>query len=195
MTDTTRPRPVPTVSSISMRRLSFGNGLHSTISGAPMARLVFAARIFPTKRTEAHNQAWRDHGDWTAWKYAMWERGEKFPSGRRPMKYATDRPYSDPEKAACRLMGQAQASNRSKMAGSISRRSTARPVRRQGHARGIQRRARADGLAWLARTTREWHVRRTHAMRRRAVAEASCVPELTCTANIKLNARVSLRPT
>jgi hypothetical protein len=80
-----------------------------------MARLVFAARIFPTKRTEAHNQAWRDHGDWTAWKYAMWERGEKFPSGRRPMKYATDRPYSDPEKAACRLMGQAQASNPSKM--------------------------------------------------------------------------------
>jgi hypothetical protein len=75
----TRPRPVPTVSSISMRRLSFGNGLHSTISGAPMARLVFAARIFSTKRIEAHHQAWRDHRDWTAWKYAMWKRGEKFP--------------------------------------------------------------------------------------------------------------------
>jgi hypothetical protein len=35
----------------SMRRLSFGNGLHSTISG--VAPPVFAARIFSAKRTEA----------------------------------------------------------------------------------------------------------------------------------------------
>ena len=32
----------------------------------PMARPVFAARIFSAKRTEADYQAWRDHRDWTA---------------------------------------------------------------------------------------------------------------------------------
>jgi hypothetical protein len=30
--------------------------------------------------TEADFQAWRDQRDWTAWKYAVWERGEKLPS-------------------------------------------------------------------------------------------------------------------
>ena len=116
-----------------------------------MARLVFAARIFPTKRTEAHNQAWRDHGDWTAWKYAMWERGEKFPSGRRPMKYATDRPYSDPEKAARRLMEHAQAFEPIQDGPDLYREDQRPvPVRRQGHARGIQRRAElAISRGWL----------------------------------------------
>jgi hypothetical protein len=32
------------------------------------------------KRTDGDYQAWRDQRDWTARKYAMWERGEKLPS-------------------------------------------------------------------------------------------------------------------
>ena len=39
-----------------------------------------AWRKFSAKRTEADYQAWRDQRDWTARKYAMWERGERFPS-------------------------------------------------------------------------------------------------------------------
>ena len=35
------------------------------------------------KRTEADDQAWRDHRDGTAGKYAMWERGEKFLAAAR----------------------------------------------------------------------------------------------------------------
>jgi hypothetical protein len=46
------------------------------------ARETFAAawRVFSAKRTEADYKAWRDQRDFTARKYAMWERGEKFPS-------------------------------------------------------------------------------------------------------------------
>jgi hypothetical protein len=36
-------------------------------------------RLLPT-RTEANFQEWRDAKDWTARKYAMWERGELLPS-------------------------------------------------------------------------------------------------------------------
>jgi hypothetical protein len=36
--------------------------------------------VFTAKRTEADFQEWRDQRDWTARKYAMWERGEKMPS-------------------------------------------------------------------------------------------------------------------
>jgi hypothetical protein len=50
-----------------------------TQQSAAWHRPVFAARIFSAKRTEADYQAWGDHRDWTARKYAMWERGEKFP--------------------------------------------------------------------------------------------------------------------
>ena len=39
-----------------------------------------AWRIFSASRTEVDYQAWRDQRDWTARKYAMRERGEKFPS-------------------------------------------------------------------------------------------------------------------
>jgi hypothetical protein len=39
-----------------------------------------AWKIFLSKRTEADFQEWRDQRDWTARKYAMWERGEKLPS-------------------------------------------------------------------------------------------------------------------
>jgi hypothetical protein len=37
---------------------------------------------FLARRTEADFQAWRDQRDWTARKYAMWERGEKLPPQR-----------------------------------------------------------------------------------------------------------------
>jgi hypothetical protein len=39
-----------------------------------------AWRLFSAKRTEPDYQAWRDQRDWTARKYAMWERGERMPS-------------------------------------------------------------------------------------------------------------------
>ena len=47
-----------------------------------MARADFgkAWLEFSVKRTPADYQAWRDQRDWTARKYAMWERGERFPS-------------------------------------------------------------------------------------------------------------------
>jgi hypothetical protein len=44
------------------------------------ARADFPWRAFSARRTEADYQAWRDQHDWTARKYAMWERGERFPS-------------------------------------------------------------------------------------------------------------------
>jgi hypothetical protein len=46
------------------------------------ARAAFEAawRVFLSNRTEADFQAWRHDRDWTARKYAMWERGERFPS-------------------------------------------------------------------------------------------------------------------
>ena len=45
------------------------------------ARDAFEAawRIFSARRTEADYQAWRDQRDWTACKYEMQDRGEKFP--------------------------------------------------------------------------------------------------------------------
>ena len=39
-----------------------------------------AWRVFLSNRTEADFQAWRDARDWTARKFAMWERGERLPS-------------------------------------------------------------------------------------------------------------------
>jgi hypothetical protein len=48
----------------------------------PGARAAFDAawRVFLANRTDADFQAWRDQRDWTAGKYAMWERGERLPS-------------------------------------------------------------------------------------------------------------------
>jgi hypothetical protein len=45
------------------------------------ARAAFqiAWRIFSANRTEADYQAWRDHRDWTARKYALRDRGEPVP--------------------------------------------------------------------------------------------------------------------
>ena len=39
-----------------------------------------AWRVFSATRTEADYQAWRDQRDRTERKYAMWDRGERFPS-------------------------------------------------------------------------------------------------------------------
>jgi hypothetical protein len=41
--------------------------------------------VFLSKRTEADFQAWRDARDRHAWKYAMWEAGEKLPSQKPTM--------------------------------------------------------------------------------------------------------------
>jgi len=38
-----------------------------------------AWRTFSARRTEADYQAWRDHRDWIARKYAMRDRGEQVP--------------------------------------------------------------------------------------------------------------------
>jgi hypothetical protein len=39
-----------------------------------------AWRVFLSNPTEADFEAWRDQRDWTARKYAIWERGERMPS-------------------------------------------------------------------------------------------------------------------
>jgi hypothetical protein len=41
-----------------------------------------AWQMFSARRTEADYQAWRDQRDWTAHKYAMWDRGERLPAQR-----------------------------------------------------------------------------------------------------------------
>jgi hypothetical protein len=53
-----------------------------TVATFDEARADFesAWRVFLSKRTEADFQEWRDQRDWTERKYAMWERGERFPS-------------------------------------------------------------------------------------------------------------------
>jgi hypothetical protein len=55
------------------------NGSAATFDQA-RADFEAAWRVFLAKRTEADFQAWRDARDWTARKYAMWERGERLPS-------------------------------------------------------------------------------------------------------------------
>ena len=80
-----------------------------TQQSAAWHRPVFAARIFSAKRTEADFQSWGDYRDWTARKYAMWSVARSFRYRSLPNEIPTDRPYSDPEKAARRLMEHAQA--------------------------------------------------------------------------------------
>jgi hypothetical protein len=55
---------------------------HGTASSFKAARTAFrkAWRILLPTLTEDNFQAWRDQRDWTARKYAMWERGEKMPT-------------------------------------------------------------------------------------------------------------------
>ncbi len=58
-----------------------GEYLCGTAIDFDQARRDFEAawRVFSAKRTGDY-QAWRDQRDWTARKYAMWERGERMPS-------------------------------------------------------------------------------------------------------------------
>jgi len=44
------------------------------------ADFELAWQVFSARRSPADYQAWRDQRDWTARKYAMWERGERLPS-------------------------------------------------------------------------------------------------------------------
>jgi hypothetical protein len=59
-----------------------GEYLYGTAIDFDQARGDFEAawRVFSAKRTDGDYQAWRDRRDWTARKYAMWERGERMPS-------------------------------------------------------------------------------------------------------------------
>jgi hypothetical protein len=61
-----------------------GEGSSGTGATFEAARAGFEAAwgdFLPT-RTEADFQAWRQHRDWTAWKYAMWGAGMKMPTQR-----------------------------------------------------------------------------------------------------------------
>ena len=59
-----------------------GEYLDGTAATFDQARADFgkAWRAFSAKRTPADYRACRDQRDWTARKYAMWERGERLPS-------------------------------------------------------------------------------------------------------------------
>jgi len=55
------------------------SGIGATFDEAKARFEAAWLRFLPT-RTEANFQEWRDQRDWTARKYAMWERGELMPS-------------------------------------------------------------------------------------------------------------------
>jgi hypothetical protein len=59
--------------------LNPGEQLVGTAETFDQARAGFEDdwRLFSAKGTEGAYQAWRDYRDWTARKYAKWERGEK----------------------------------------------------------------------------------------------------------------------
>lgn len=44
------------------------------------ANFEVAWQVFSARRTPPDYQAWRDQRDWTARKYAMWDRGERLSS-------------------------------------------------------------------------------------------------------------------
>jgi hypothetical protein len=58
------------------------NGTAATFKRA-RADFEAAWRVFLSNRTEADFQAWRDQRDWTARKYAMWDRVERMPTQKR----------------------------------------------------------------------------------------------------------------
>ena len=60
-------------------RANARNGSAATFEQA-RADFEAAWKVFLSNRTEADFQEWRDQRDWTARKYATWERGEKLPS-------------------------------------------------------------------------------------------------------------------
>ena len=53
---------------------------HSRHFDQARADFELAWQVFSARRSPADYQAWRDQRDWTARKYAMWERGERLPS-------------------------------------------------------------------------------------------------------------------
>jgi hypothetical protein len=59
-----------------------GDWTSGTAASFDQARLAFesAWRVLLTKRTEADFDEYRNHRDWTAWKYAMWDSGCKLPT-------------------------------------------------------------------------------------------------------------------
>jgi hypothetical protein len=59
-----------------------GECTSGTAASFDQARAAFEAAwcVFLAKCTAADFQEWRDQRDWTAKKYAMWERGERLPS-------------------------------------------------------------------------------------------------------------------
>jgi hypothetical protein len=59
-----------------------GRTTHGIATTFDQARSDFEAAwlVFSAKRTEADYQAWRHQRDWTARKYAMWDRGELMPA-------------------------------------------------------------------------------------------------------------------
>ena len=59
-----------------------GESLHGIADDFETARVEFerAWEIFSANRTEADYEEWRHQRDWTAHKYAMWERGERMPT-------------------------------------------------------------------------------------------------------------------
>jgi hypothetical protein len=63
-------------------RMPDGRSSPPTAATFDQARAVFEVewQRFSVRRTPADYQAWRDQRDWTARKYAKWERGERFPS-------------------------------------------------------------------------------------------------------------------
>ena len=110
------------------------------------------------------------------------------------MKYATDRPCADSEKAARRLTEHAQAFEPiqegriyiEKINGPFLFGDKGTPAEY------------SVGQSWRSRVAGSNCTRAARSSRKAAPSfapDAICVPELTSTANIKLNARVSLRPT
>ena len=109
-----------------------------------------------------------------------------------PNEIPTDRPYSDPEKAARRLMEHAQA---------FEPIQEGRIYIENGPFLFGDKGTPAEysvGQSWRSRVAGSNCTRAARSSRKAAPSfapDAICVPELTSTANIKLNARVSLRPT
>ena len=57
-----------------------GEQANGTAANLDQARAERAWMVFSARRTEADYQAWREQRDWTARKYAAWDRGERVPA-------------------------------------------------------------------------------------------------------------------
>jgi len=81
---------------VSIRDREQQNGTAATFDEA-RADFEGAWRVFPSKRTEADFQAWRDQRDWTARKYALWDAGKRLP----PNEWEPGKPCSIYLKCPC----------------------------------------------------------------------------------------------